>query len=211
MTIIQDAVHLEQGTDEWKRARLGYVSASNLDAVMARGKSGEAITRKKYKVRLAAERLTGEITESYSNSAMEWGVVNEEKAAMAYEVSKDTLLDRSGFWKHPTIPWLGCSPDRLVGSDGLVEIKNPDSTTHIDYLLAKRVPPEYIKQVQGQIWVMERDWCDFVSYDARMPLKNRLLIVRAFRDDNLIKEMEKEVKIFLNEVEELIDTLNNQV
>ena len=204
MTIVQDAVHLEQGTDEWKLARLGYVSASNLDAVMARGKSGEAITRKKYKVRLAAERLTGEITESYSNSAMEWGVVNEEKAAMAYEVSKDTLLDRTGFWKHPTIPWLGCSPDRLVGSDGLVEIKCPDSSTHVDYWLAKQIPTEYVKQVQGQIWVMDREWCDFVSYDPRMPEKNRLLVVRAYRDETLIKQMQEEVEKFLNEVEGLI-------
>ena len=204
MTIVQDAVHLEQGTDEWKLARLGYVSASNLDAVMARGKSGEAITRKKYKVRLAAERLTGEITESYSNAAMEWGVVNEEKAAMAYEVSKDTLLDRTGFWKHPTISWLGCSPDRLVGSDGLVEIKCPDSSTHVDYLLAKQVPTEYVKQVQGQIWVMEREWCDFVSYDPRMPEKNRLLVVRAYRDEELIKQMQEEVEKFLNEVDQLI-------
>ena len=204
MTIVQDAVHLEQGTDEWKLARLGYVSASNLDAVMARGKSGEAITRKKYKVRLAAERLTGEITESYSNLAMEWGVVNEEKAAMAYEVSKDTLLDRTGFWKHPTIPWLGCSPDRLVGSDGLVEIKCPDSSTHIDYWFSKQVPAEYVKQVQGQIWVMDREWCDFVSYDPRMPEKNRLLVVRAYRDETLIKQMQEEVEKFLNEVEGLI-------
>ena len=204
MSIVQDAVNLEQGTDEWKIARLGYVSASNLDAVMAKGKSGEAITRKKYKVRLAAERLTGEITESYSNSAMEWGVVNEEKAAMAYEVSKDTLLDRTGFWKHPTIPWLGCSPDRLVGSDGLVEIKCPDSSTHIDYWFSKQVPAEYVKQVQGQIWVMDREWCDFVSYDPRMPEKNRLLVVRAYRDETLIKQMQEEVEKFLNEVEGLI-------
>ena len=204
MTIIQDAVHLEQGTDEWKLARLGYVSASNLDAVMARGKSGEAITRKKYKVRLAAERLTGEITESYSNSAMEWGIVNEEKAAMAYEVSNDTLLDRTGFWKHPTIPWLGCSPDRLVNGNNGVEIKCPDSSTHVDYWLNKQVPAEYVKQVQGQIWVMGWEWCDFVSYDPRMPEKNRLLVIRAYRDEALIKQMEEEVKKFLEEVEQLI-------
>jgi putative phage-type endonuclease len=204
MSIIQDAIHVEQGTEEWKRARLGYVSASNLDAVMAKGKAGEAITRKNYKTRLVAERLTNEIGDSYSNAAMEWGVVNEEKAAMAYEVSKDTFLDKTGFWKHPTIPWFGCSPDRLVDNDGLVEIKCPNSTTHIDYWLAKQVPSVYQYQVQGQICVMERDWCDFVSFDPRMPEKNRLLIVRAYRDDELIKQMEAEVKKFLNEIEQLI-------
>lgn len=202
--IVQDAIHIEQGTDEWKRARLGYVSASNLDAVMAKGKSGEATTRKNYKIRLVAERLTGDIGDSYSNAAMEWGVQTESQAAMAYEVAKETLLDKTGFWKHNQIQWLGCSPDRLVGNDGLVEIKCPNTTTHIDYWLAKKVPSEYVKQVQGQLWVMEREWCDFVSFDPRLPEKNRLLIVRAYRDEEFIKQMQQEVEQFLNEVEALI-------
>ncbi len=202
--IVQDAIHIEQGTDEWKRARLGYVSASNLDAVMAKGKSGEATTRKNYKIRLVAERLTGDIGDSYSNAAMEWGVQTESQAAMAYEVAKETLLDKTGFWKHTQIQWLGCSPDRLVGNDGLVEIKCPNTTTHIDYWLAKKVPSEYVKQVQGQLWVMEREWCDFVSFDPRLPEKNRLLIVRAYRDEEFIKQMQQEVEQFLNEVEALI-------
>lgn len=202
--IVQDAIHIEQGTDEWKRARLGYVSTSNLDAVMAKGKSGEATTRKNYKIRLVAERLTGDIGDSYSNAAMEWGVQTESQAAMAYEVAKETLLDKTGFWKHTQIQWLGCSPDRLVGNDGLVEIKCPNTTTHIDYWLAKKVPSEYVKQVQGQLWVMEREWCDFVSFDPRLPEKNRLLIVRAYRDEEFIKQMQQEVEQFLNEVEALI-------
>ena len=202
--IVQDAIHIEQGTDEWKRARLGYVSASNLDAVMAKGKSGEAVTRKNYKTRIVAERLTGDIGDSYSNAAMEWGVQTEAQAAMAYEVSKETFLDKTGFWKHTQIQWLGCSPDRLVGNDGLVEIKCPNTTTHIDYWLAKKVPSEYVKQVQGQLWVMEREWCDFVSFDPRLPEKNRLLIVRAYRDEEFIKQMQQEVEQFLNEVEALI-------
>lgn len=203
--IAQDAIHVEQGTDEWKRLRLGYVSASNLDAVMAKGKAGaESITREKYKTRLAIERLTGEIGESYSNSSMEWGVETEEKAAMAYEVSCETLLDKTGFWKHPTLPWVGCSPDRLVDQDGLVEIKCPDSHTHVKYWRSKQVPTEYVKQVQGQIWVMEREWCDFVSFDPRMPEKSRLLIVRAYRDEELIKAMQEETEKFLEEVDKLI-------
>lgn len=202
--IIQDAIHLEQGTDEWKRARLGYVSASNMDAVMAKGKSGEATTRRNYKIRLVAERLTNEIQESYSNSAMEWGVKTEPMARMAYEVSCETLVDRTGFWKHSSIPFVGCSPDGLSGHLGLVEIKCPMSTTHVDYILANQVPPEYFKQVQGQLWVMERDWCDFISYDPRMPERKRLFVIRAHRDDEFIKLMETEVKKFLSEIEELI-------
>lgn len=202
--IIQDAIHVEQGTDEWKKARLGYVSASNLDAVMAKGKSGEASTRRNYKIRIVTERLTNEIQESYSNSAMQWGTENEPYARMAYEVSCETFVDKTGFWKHPTIPYVGCSPDGLVNNLGGVEIKCPMSATHVDYLLAKKVPPEYYKQVQGSLWVTEREWWDFVSYDPRMPEKNRLLIVRAYRDDELIKQMEAEVKQFLEEVEQLI-------
>lgn len=203
--IIQDAIHVEQGSDEWKKVRLGYVSASNLDAVMAKGKAGaESVTREKYKTRLAIERLTGQIGESFSNSSMEWGVENEEKAAMAYEVSCETLLDKTGFWKHPKIPWVGCSPDRIVNDSGGVEIKCPDSHTHIKYWREKKVPVEYVKQVQGQIWVMDWEWCDFVSYDPRMPEKSRLLIVRSYRDEELIKAMQEETEKFLEEVEKLI-------
>jgi len=203
--IIQDSIHVEQGTDEWKKVRLGYVSASNLDAVMAKGKGGaESVTREKYKTRLAIERLTGEIGESYSNPSMEWGVETEEKAAMAYEVSCETLLDKTGFWKHSSIPWVGCSPDRIATPNGGVEIKCPDSHTHVKYWRNKIVPTEYVKQVQGQIWVMDWEWCDFVSYDPRMPEKSRLLIVKTYRDEQLIKLMEQEVKQFLEEVEQLI-------
>jgi len=207
MEIIQDAINLEQGTDEWKRARLGYVSASNLDAVMAKGKSGEAATRRNYKIRLVTERLTNEIGESYSNAAMEWGVQQETNARVLYMEKYETMVDKTGFWKHTSIPYLGCSPDGLVDDRGLVEIKCPNSTTHVDYLLAGKVPTEYVKQVQGQLWVMERDWVDFISFDPRMPEKKRLFVVRAHRDEELIKEMETEVKKFLSEVDELIEKL----
>jgi putative phage-type endonuclease len=210
MEIIQDATQLEQGTDAWKMARLGYVSASNLDAVMAKGKSGEATTRRNYKIRLVTERLTQQIGESYSNAAMEWGVQQEQFARMAYEVKTENFVDKTGFWKHPSIPWVGCSPDGLVSYDGLVEIKSPNSATHVDYLLAKQVPSEYVKQVQGQLWVMERDWVDFISFDPRLPERNQLLVVRAFRDEKLIKLMEDEVQEFLGEVEEIIEKLSKE-
>jgi putative phage-type endonuclease len=206
--ITQDATHLEQGSDAWKIARLGYVSASNLDAVMARGKSGEAATRRNYKIRLVTERLTGEIGESYSNASMEWGVETEPKARMALELKNQVMVDQTGFWKHPTIPWLGCSPDGLINSDGLCEIKCPNTATHIEYLLAGVMPAEYIKQVQGQLWVMERDWTDFVSFDPRINEKNRLFVIRVHRDEAMIKAMEVEVKKFLSEVEQLTERLS---
>lgn len=204
----QDTRLLEQGTDEWKKARLGHVSGSSIADVMAKGKSGEAITRKKYKTRLVAERLTNEIGESYTNASMEWGVATESMARQAYEVSHETFVDKTGFWKHPTIKWLGCSPDGLVGDDGLVEIKCPNTTTHIDYLWADEVPSEYYKQIQCQLWVTGRQWCDFVSFDPRLPKKNQLFVKRCNRDEDLIAKMEVEVLAFLGEVEVMINILS---
>lgn len=196
-----------QGTDEWKRVKLGHVSGSSIADVMAKGKSGEAITRKKYRTRIVAERLSNEIMESFSNPSMEWGVLQESFARQAYEVAQEVFVDKTGFWIHPTIKWLGVSPDGLVGDDGLVEIKCPNTTTHIDYLDAGVVPTEYYKQMQCQMWVTNREWCDFVSYDPRLPERNRLFIKRLYRSNDTIADMEVEVKQFLSEVESLIEKL----
>jgi len=195
---------LEQGSEAWKQARLGHVTASNVADVMAKGKTGEAITRYKYKVRLVAERMTGASPESYTNSAMEWGIEQERFACMAYEERNDVLVDKTGFWLHPTIKWVGVSPDRLVSHDGLVEVKCPNTTTHLDYIFANKVPSEYYKQIQCQLWVTNRQWCDFISFDPRLPKRNQLFVIRCNRDDALIAEMEVEVKQFLSEVEDLI-------
>jgi putative phage-type endonuclease len=200
---------LQQGSDEWKTARLGHVSASCVADVMAKGKSGEAATRAKYKSKLIAERMTGQSQDSYSNAAMEWGVEQESFARMAYEVSRETFVDKTGFWKHPTIAWLGVSPDGLVGADGLVEIKCPNSSTHVDYLRANKVPADYYKQIQCQLWVTGRNWCDFISFDPRMKNeRNKLFIVRTERDEELIAEMEQEVLKFLAEIEDITNNLN---
>jgi putative phage-type endonuclease len=202
---IFDPRSVEQGSDLWKQLRLGHVTASNVAEVMSKGKgNAEAIGRYKYKVRLVAERMTGVGGESFSNSAMEWGVEQEMFAAIAYEVAKDTFVEKTGFWPHETIKWLGVSPDRLVGEDGLVEIKCPNTTTHLGYLFDNVVPTGYYKQIQCQLWVTGRQWCDFVSYDPRLPKRNQLLIVRAERDEELIAEMKAEVEKFLAEVESLI-------
>jgi putative phage-type endonuclease len=176
---------------------------------MAKGKSGEAATRAKYKSKLIAERMTGQSQDSYSNAAMEWGVEQESFARMAYEVSRETFVDKTGFWKHPTIAWLGVSPDGLVGADGLVEIKCPNSSTHVDYLRANKVPADYYKQIQCQLWVTGRNWCDFISFDPRMKNeRNKLFIVRTERDEELIAEMEQEVLKFLAEIEDITNNLN---
>ena len=199
-----NATKVEQGSDEWKRLRLGHVTASNVADVMAKGKTGEAITRYKYKVRLVAERITGTSPESYSNSAMEWGIEQERFACMAYEERYEVFLDKTGFWYHPEIEWVGVSPDRLVGDDGLVEVKCPNTTTHLDYIFANKVPTEYYKQIQCQLWVTNRKWCDFISFDPRLPKRNQLFVIRCNRDEELIDEMKVEVIKFLAEVEDLI-------
>lgn len=202
-----DPRSVEQGSDLWHQLRLGHVTASNVADVMAKGKSGEAITRKKYKMKLVAERMTEQRQESYTNAAMEWGVEQEPFARMAYEVANNVLVDKTGFWVHESIRWVGVSPDGLVGDDGLVEIKCPNTTTHIDWYFDGKVPTEYYKQIQCQLWVTGRAWCDFISFDPRLPPKNQLFVVRCYRDDELIDEMQSEVLIFLDEVQQIIDKL----
>lgn len=199
---------LEQGTDEWKMARLGHVSASNIAAVMSKAKDGgETATRRGYKIKLVAERLTMQPQESYKNAAMEWGNEQEPFARMAYEAAKNVFVDKTGFWKHEQKEWVGVSPDGLVGDDGLIEIKCPNTTTHLEYIWDDVVPTEYRKQIQCQLWVTGRQWCDFVSYDPRLPAKNQLFIKRCERDEKLIATMEAEVDTFLNEIQAIIDKL----
>lgn len=203
---------LEQGSDEWRAARLGHVSASSVADVMSKGRSegSESETRKKYRLKIAAERLTGASGDSYSNAAMEWGNEQEPFARMAYEAHRDVMVDKTGFWLHPSIKWLGVSPDGLVGDDGLVEIKCPNTTTHLEWVFAGKTPAQHMKQIQCQLWVLDRAWCDFVSFDPRLPKRNQLMIVRTMRDDKLIAEMETEVKKFLAEVDAMIELLNKE-
>lgn len=203
-----NTIEIEQGSDLWKQVRLGHVTASSVADVMSKGKDGkESETRAKYRMKVVAERLTGEAQGSYSNSYMEWGSEQEQFAAIAYELEKDVLVEKTGFWLHPTIRWLGVSPDRLVGDDGLIEVKCPATTTHLGYLLDGKVPTKYMKQIQCQLWVTGREWCDFVSFDPRLTKRQRLLIVRCERNKKLIGEMESEVVKFLEEVESLITKL----
>jgi putative phage-type endonuclease len=207
MNLTIDPRTVEQGSDLWKQLRLGHVTASNIADVMSKAKTGEATGRYKYKIKLVAERMINAPIESYSNAAMEWGIEQEQYAAKAYEAYTGIETQKTGFWLHPNIQWLGVSPDRLIGSDGLIEIKCPNTTTHLDNIFSKKVPSEYVKQIQCQLWVTDRKWCDFVSFDPRLPTRNQLFVVRLERDESLMKEMEVEVKKFLSEVDQLIQRL----
>lgn len=196
-----------QGTAEWLKERAGCATASRFADVCAKIKTGEAATRRKYRLQLVTERLTGIPTQGYVNAAMQWGIDTEPEARMAYEADRGEVVEETGFAKHPVIPWCGASPDGLIGDDGLAEFKCPESTTHLEWMESGRVPPEHIPQIQGQMWITGRQWCDFVSYDPRFPAGLQLFVVRVSRDDEYIKGLEKEVMDFLAGVEEVVQRL----
>jgi len=181
--------------------RLGKVTASRVADILARTKTGPSASRQNYLIELALQRTTGIIQESYSNAAMEWGTQTEPQARVAYEVTTNNFVDQVAFIDHPSIAWFGCSPDGLVSDRGLVEIKCPNSATHWEYFKFNRPPQKYVIQMQAQMACTGRDWCDFISFDPRMPDRSQLLIVRVDRDEAFIEEMEAEVKKFLSEVE----------
>lgn len=197
----------EQGSQEWLQQRLGKVTASKVSDVMARTKTGYAASRANYMAKLIVERLTGKPQEEYTNGAMQWGKDNEPKARAAYEFITDNKVEEVGFLDHPAIFMSGASPDGLIGDDGLLEIKCPNSATHIDTLLGSTIPDSYIKQMQWQMACTGRKWCDFMSYDPRLPAEMQIHIARVERNDTMIEEMEKEVLTFLSEVDEKLTAL----
>jgi len=200
---------IQQGTEEWHQLRLGKVTASRVADILAKTKSGASASRGNYLIELALQRVTKTIEESYSNSAMEWGVATEPQARVAYEVSTGNFVDQIAFVNHPTIEGFGCSPDGLVG-EGLIEIKCPNSATHWSYIKANEPPQKYIIQMQAQMSVTGAKWCDFVSFDPRMPERSQLLIVRVNRDNEFIAEMENDIKQFLSEVEAEVNLMEKR-
>ena len=201
---------MQQGTDAWHLARLGRVTASRIADVLATIKSGEAAARANYRAELVAERLTGKRQESYSNAAMQWGTETEPLARVWYESEVGVVVQETGFVEHPTIAMSGASPDGLVADSGLVEIKCPNTQTHIETMLAKRVPPRYTPQIHWQMACTGREWCDFVSFDPRLPEQTQIFIKRVERDEKYIREtLEPEVVRFLDEVEKTVEQLLN--
>lgn len=202
---------MEQKSDEWFAARLGKVTASRVADVIAKTKTGYSASRENYMAQLVVERMTNTQAESYTNAAMEWGTSNEPFARAAYEIKQGVMVEETGLVDHPTIPMAGASPDGLVGEDGLVEIKCPNTATHIDTLLTQTVPSKYITQMQFQMACTGRQWCDFVSFDPRMPTKAQIFVKRVLRDDVFIREVESEIKKFLAEVSAKVDQLNKLI
>lgn len=198
---------LVQGTDAWKAERAGKATASRIADIIAKTKTGWGASRANYAAQLVAERLTGEVQDSYTNAAMQWGTEKEPEARSAYEFRTDATVEQVGFIQHPKIAMSGASPDGTVGDDGLLEIKCPNTATHIETLLGGAVPAKYVTQMQWQMACTGRKWCDFVSYDPRMPEAMRFFCVRLRRDDVTIADLEKMVSDFLKEVSDTVTLL----
>jgi putative phage-type endonuclease len=192
---------IEQGTAEWHAQRVGKATASKMSCVMANGKGGEpSKTRANYLAQLVCERMTGQPTEGFKSKSMERGNEVEPEAREAYTFMFNATVARVGFVDHPHIAMSGASPDSYVGEDGLLEIKCPDTTTHLDTLLGGPISKAYKLQMQWQMACTGRQWVDFCSYDNRLPEHLRLHVQRIDRDQKIIIELETEVVAFLKEV-----------
>jgi putative phage-type endonuclease len=192
---------IKQGDLAWHQLRLGKVTASRVADIMAKTKTGVSASRGNYLIELALQRVTGNVEPMYTNDAMAWGTATEPQARVAYEVKTGNFVDQIAFVDHPTIEWFGCSPDGLVSNDGLIEIKCPNSATHWATIKDNKPPAKYVIQMQSQMAVTNRKWCDFISFDPRMPERSQLFICRVERDNKMIEEIESEVVKFLSEVE----------
>ena len=202
---------IEQGTLEWHELRRGKVTASRVADILAKTKTGPSASRNNYLIELALQRVTKTIEESYTNAAMEHGIQTEPQARVAYEVSTGNFVDQVAFIDHPSIAGFGCSPDGLItGKNALIEIKCPNSATHWSYIKDNKPPQKYFIQMQAQMAVTGAEYCDFVSFDPRMPERSQLLIVNVPRDDEFIANMEAEIKQFLSEVEAEVNLMERK-
>ncbi|MCL8308904.1 lambda exonuclease family protein [Pseudomonas putida] len=197
---------MEQRSAEWFAARLGCVTASRVKDVMASGRGGApSATRKNYMMELLCERLTGQQSgpDLSNKPAVQRGVELEPFACMAYEADKGLMVVETGLVMHPSISGFGASPDGLVGDDGVLEIKCPNTATHIATMQSERHDPQYEWQMLAQMACTGRAWADFVSYDDRLPEPLQYVCHRFERDFKRIREMEAEIKAFLEELGDL--------
>lgn len=202
---------MEQRTDEWFAARIGKVTASRVADVVARTKTGYGASRANYMADLICERLTGRKAEGFTNAAIEWGIEQEPNARAAYEARTGYMVTEVGFITHATIHAAGASPDgRIVEEGGLVEIKCPNTATHLDLWLDETIPAKYITQMQWQMACTGAVWCDFVSFDPRLPENLQLFIKRVPRDDAAISHLEREVTTFLAELDQKVAILKEK-
>lgn len=200
---------MQQGTEEWLAIRLGKITASRVVDIVPGLKGKYLASRKNYMSELACEILTGKGADNFVSKPMEWGTETEPLARSAYEAITGNMVDEVGFIDHDNIECFGASPDGLVNDDGCIEIKCPNTATHIETLTGKAVDRKYVYQMQTVMLCGNRQWCDFVSYDCRLPDNLSIFIKRFNRDEVVIKEIKEEVKKFTAELNELIAKLRN--
>jgi len=206
---VNDETQIIQGSPEWLAARCGKLTASRMADAIARTAKGWGASRANLMAQLIAERLTGVPAESFTNDAMRWGTECEPEARAAYEAAKNYEVYEIGFVTHPLIPMAGASPDGLVGDHGLIEIKCPNTSTHIDTLLGQSVPGKYITQIQWQLACTGRGWCDYISYDPRLPDNMRLFVKRITRDADRCAELADLATEFLAELDDKLARLTS--
>jgi len=203
-------IDCEQNSAEWLAARCGSLGASSIADMVAKTRAGWGASRFNLAARIVCERLTGTPQESYTNAAMQWGHDTEPQARAMYEFMRDVAVQQVGLVLHPSINKSHASPDGLVGDDGLIEIKCPNTATHIETLLSEDVEGKYVKQMQWQMACCGRAWCDFVSFDPRLPAEMQMFVQRVRRDDEFIAELEREARLFLAEIDKTISTLSDK-
>lgn len=202
---------MEQRSPEWFAMRAGKVTASRVADLIAKTKTGWGASRANYQAELIVERLMGTSGGGFTNAAMQWGTDQEPFARDAYIAKSGLEVQEVAFVIHPAISMSGASPDGLVGDFGMLEIKCPNTATHIETLISGKIPEKYQTQMLWQMACCGRDWCDFVSYDPRLPAEMELFVQRLPRDERRINELEKEVEIFLAEVEQKLSDLRHAV
>lgn len=204
---------LSQNSPEWVIHRIGMVTSSRLADVCAKlkRKDDEAAKRYDYRLEKVEETLTGRAAEHYVSPDMEFGTENQPLAAAAYEMRHNVILEEGGFWVHDRISRFGASPDYLLGDDGVVETKCPRTANHIQTVISDTVPEKYIYQIQGQLACTGRRFCDYVSYDPRIPSDVGLWVKRVERDEKLIAAIEAEVCAFLEDVIKMLQKLGQKV
>lgn len=197
-----EVIECVQGSDEWWEARLGFVTSSNFHKVMNK-RTGRGL----YMRKVAAERLTGCREESYKNEIMEYGSETEQAARLFYEQANDCTIEQIGFVKRDD--WIGGSPDGFIGKEGIIEIKCPLASTHIENILSGKMPTLHISQVQGLLWITERKWCDFVSFDPKVVSKP-MFCIRVERDKEYFLTLAAEVGTFVGELKAMINKIDDK-
>ncbi|QZN97321.1 lambda exonuclease family protein [Symbiopectobacterium purcellii] len=201
---------MQQRSDEWFSARCGNVTASRLSDVMAKTKSGYATSRQNYMAELICQRLTGKVEASYSNAAMQRGTELEPVAREMYLLNQfDAEVTEVGFIPHPDIAGFGASPDGLVGCDGLIEIKCPNTWTHLETIKTGKPKQQYLLQMHAQMMCTGRKWCDLVSYDDRLPPDLAYYQLRIHQEDKLVAEIGEALRQFLAELERELEVIRN--